>query len=520
MEVTKDENSWCCKRERERESSNLKNAKGVTLIALVITIIVLLILAGVVLNTVLGNDGIIAKAQLAKEKNNYKSAKEIVEMKLLEIQTDCVDEKKEYNIEEIAIKLKEDGEILIEKYFNEETAKVKEGIGEKPAKLKGIVVSVDSYENYKKYKFLIGKSGKIEKIIEGEITETTKEEDFKNIQEYEKEVYGEKIDVNTENEENVSNEIEEEDSEVTKYKKQIAKQLTELGVKTSYKQPVEDYISNIQILADKNYREGTESNIVKLKTDLTSRYAQSLSLKNIEGYENFDAEDFILGNKNMLWVNVSDGADIPNMKITYDKTTGTLNLGMLKSYVQKTRWTFYNRFDLYAIKRNVIEMQGKNSGSIGENEDLEYFKTKLSEAIKEYGIEDIEENSIKEKTAEEMANIIKQIARDKFEEGVSTYKVLVQGNLSSRYEQTVSATQIDGYQNLTIDNFFIQNKRIDYEQRCDAEEASEMTKTYDQNAGTLKFGKQKSWAYDWTIWNVYDVYLLKKQIINLEDRVQ
>ncbi len=49
---------------------NLKRKSGITLIALIITIIVLLILAGVTLNAVLGNGGIIAKAELAREKTN------------------------------------------------------------------------------------------------------------------------------------------------------------------------------------------------------------------------------------------------------------------------------------------------------------------------------------------------------------------------------------------------------------------------------------------------------------------
>ena len=45
----------------------LNNTKGITLIALVITIIVLIILAGVSINLVLGDNGIVTKAKLAKE---------------------------------------------------------------------------------------------------------------------------------------------------------------------------------------------------------------------------------------------------------------------------------------------------------------------------------------------------------------------------------------------------------------------------------------------------------------------
>ena len=47
----------------------MKNNKGITLVALVVTIVVLLILAGVSINLVLGNNGIIAKAKDAKTKS-------------------------------------------------------------------------------------------------------------------------------------------------------------------------------------------------------------------------------------------------------------------------------------------------------------------------------------------------------------------------------------------------------------------------------------------------------------------
>ena len=61
-------------KENERKDLNkkkniiiLNNTKGITLIALVITIIVLIILAGISINLVLGDNGIITKAKLAKE---------------------------------------------------------------------------------------------------------------------------------------------------------------------------------------------------------------------------------------------------------------------------------------------------------------------------------------------------------------------------------------------------------------------------------------------------------------------
>lgn len=46
----------------------LKNMKGITLIALVVTIVVLLILAGVSINLILGDNGIISKSKEARDK--------------------------------------------------------------------------------------------------------------------------------------------------------------------------------------------------------------------------------------------------------------------------------------------------------------------------------------------------------------------------------------------------------------------------------------------------------------------
>ena len=59
---------------------NLKNKKGITLIALVLTIIVLLILAGVALSLVVGEDGITGRAVNAGKTQNIAGAKEKLEL--------------------------------------------------------------------------------------------------------------------------------------------------------------------------------------------------------------------------------------------------------------------------------------------------------------------------------------------------------------------------------------------------------------------------------------------------------
>ncbi|MCI8637238.1 MAG: hypothetical protein HFJ36_05335, partial [Clostridia bacterium] len=53
-----------------------KANKGITLIALVITIIVLLILAGVTIATLTGENGVLTKVQTAKNKTNEASVRE------------------------------------------------------------------------------------------------------------------------------------------------------------------------------------------------------------------------------------------------------------------------------------------------------------------------------------------------------------------------------------------------------------------------------------------------------------
>ena len=70
-----------------------KNSKGITLIALVVTIIVLLILAGVTLSLVAGSDGILGKATNAVDKNNEAQIAEEVELAMAELQKEYYMEK-------------------------------------------------------------------------------------------------------------------------------------------------------------------------------------------------------------------------------------------------------------------------------------------------------------------------------------------------------------------------------------------------------------------------------------------
>ena len=77
-----------------------KEMKGITLVALVVTIVVLLILAGVSINTVLGDDGIIKKAKEAAEATKQASAEEEMNRLVLEYQLASNDETLESFLQE------------------------------------------------------------------------------------------------------------------------------------------------------------------------------------------------------------------------------------------------------------------------------------------------------------------------------------------------------------------------------------------------------------------------------------
>ena len=78
-----------------------QNSKGITLIALVITIIVLLILAGVTIATLTGDNGILNKAQSAKTQNYKATAKEKVDLAIAA----SLDETGKINLEQLKTNL-------------------------------------------------------------------------------------------------------------------------------------------------------------------------------------------------------------------------------------------------------------------------------------------------------------------------------------------------------------------------------------------------------------------------------
>ena len=86
---------------KNKLKEQLKTNKGITLIALVITIIVLLILAGVTIATLTGDNGILTKAQNAKTQNDKATVKEKVDLAIAA----SLDETGKINLEQLKTNL-------------------------------------------------------------------------------------------------------------------------------------------------------------------------------------------------------------------------------------------------------------------------------------------------------------------------------------------------------------------------------------------------------------------------------
>ena len=117
-----------------------KKERGITLIALVVTIIVLIILAGVSINLLFGNYGVVTKAKEAKNKMEAAQYEEELKMCVLELQADAVTNGTDFSMETIR-------KNLVEKVKKvENTTDIEFPIKESETKPEGI---------YKGYEFYI-----------------------------------------------------------------------------------------------------------------------------------------------------------------------------------------------------------------------------------------------------------------------------------------------------------------------------------------------------------------------------
>ena len=91
---------------------NLKSREGITLISLVVTIIILIILASISISMILGNNGLLHKAQTASDETKKSQATETMNLKITNIQISSYAETQQLpNLQYLADKLCEDNDM-------------------------------------------------------------------------------------------------------------------------------------------------------------------------------------------------------------------------------------------------------------------------------------------------------------------------------------------------------------------------------------------------------------------------
>lgn len=159
-------------------ASHIKNNKGITLISLVITIILLIVLAGIAINLSLGNNGLFNKTKEAKELTNKQEATEKINLKITTAQVNKYAEKQEMpTLKELSIVLGNDDEIA---YVTEvsQIAGTKYDVGDSPTSI------FTKLKNYK-YEFEINSSLQLASIngikVAKEETVTIPKEEYEGL---------------------------------------------------------------------------------------------------------------------------------------------------------------------------------------------------------------------------------------------------------------------------------------------------------------------------------------------------
>lgn len=128
----------------------MKKNKGITLIALIVTIIILLILAGVSIAFLTGENGILNKAKIAKEESN---AADIEEQNRLGSYNDMVDE---YTTRSGTVTLSEEQyNSILSRLSTLETQKTQKLLWEGSAQAAGTYTFTDATEDISNYKYII-----------------------------------------------------------------------------------------------------------------------------------------------------------------------------------------------------------------------------------------------------------------------------------------------------------------------------------------------------------------------------
>ena len=241
-----------------------------------------------------GKNGLIKTAEVAKKQYTKADIQEMLEVKIAEIQS------------------QKEGEAVLEDLDNISVDGYKIDVGSI-----GRIITVT--KDNQTYSFWVDKDLKITEM-NGTISIGQDDEKYKKLQE-----------------------------EYEAFKNNVAKAITDEGVETKETYSNEQIIENISIMARKRYNDGTTIRLVPIQENLSSRYVQTVSIANIDNYQRFTVDDFVIVNKQMTYTRNSDGEDIKTMSKFYNQETGVLTLGKQKSYTNTTdsRWTFWNVYDVY-----------------------------------------------------------------------------------------------------------------------------------------------------------------------------
>ena len=144
-----------------------KKSRGITLIALIVTIIVLIILAGIAISMLTGDNNILRNSTEAREETRKSTAMEIMTLKITGIEMQSYAEKQRMpTLNEVADLLETDGDIKSVKRV-QETASIAEYNSE--TSLKSIITVLNEYPSYE---FEINSKLRLAKINGEKIAET------------------------------------------------------------------------------------------------------------------------------------------------------------------------------------------------------------------------------------------------------------------------------------------------------------------------------------------------------------
>ena len=303
-----------------------ESKKGITLIALTITIVVLVILGGVLVALTISDSGLLGKTRNAKEVYEFNSAYEIVRLKILEataehlIQENSVNAKIDYLKDYMA----QDDQVNIEIVRYESVAYIKEGLEPYSGRLKGFYVVVPQFN---KYTFLIGEQGNIDEVSDDGIN-------FIYIRNFKKKLG-----------------IDDETEEMTEAEKEY------LNAKAT--ETIEDDI--LEEIAETLGIPKNEANIDDISENMTQAEMEHL----LEKYGTIQYDD----NYNIVGVELAQtGTVIPISQIysgTYKAETSTVTTGQTYNFTKTNSEQKQQEFTIEKTGEYVVECWGAQGGGRG-----------------------------------------------------------------------------------------------------------------------------------------------------------